>query len=101
MRENHVLQSENLKEMLRRALPNMTLVPTEHAPKPAVFRSKNLGEIAIYLWTTTPDRSAKGRPAGEYKSQIILPGTPRKSTQHFDIEGYNGCFLLGYSPLHG
>lgn len=101
MSENHVLQSDRLKEILRRALPSMALIETDKAPKPAVFDSKKLGRIGIYLWTTTPDKSAQGRPAGEYKSQIILPGTPKGSTQHFNIEDFDGCFLLGYSPLHG
>ncbi|MGQ9426956.1 HNH endonuclease [Gilvimarinus sp. F26214L] len=79
----------------------MVAVESENAPKPAIFESDQLGRIAIYLWTTTPDRSAQGRPAGEYKSQIILPGTPKGSPQHFEINGHDGCFLLGYSPLHG
>lgn len=73
---------------------------SEVAPKPAILDIPDFGTVRVYLWTTTPDQSAVGRPAGEYKSQIILPGTERGSTQHLVLSGMP-TFLVGYSPLHG
>lgn len=54
----------------------------------------------IYLWTCTPDRSAEGRPQGEYKIQLILPGQQSRERGDFD---FNGAYvvLLGYCPDAG
>ena len=58
----------------------------------------NLGRVRFYVWTTTPDQSVSGRPPGEHKSQIIIPGTRRGERQTFQI-GNIPTFILGYSPL--
>lgn len=68
--------------------------------KPIVLNVPNIGPTRIYLWTTTPDASVRGRPAGEHKAQIILPGSPRGSRQLLDTREIPTA-LLGYSPLFG
>jgi putative restriction endonuclease len=94
------LSSDRLLHLLLVALPGSTRLPSPHAPKPVLLQVPNIGRVRIYLWTTTPDESEQGRPEGEHKSQIIIPGTPRGSRQHLDING-TPTFVMGYSPLFG
>lgn len=94
------LSSETLTRILIAALPGAALVDREHAPKPIVLRDPGLGEIRIYLWTITPDKSARGRPEGEHKSQIIIPQLGRGARQHFILDN-SPAFLLGFSPVFG
>ena len=68
------------------ALPGAILEPSTVAPKPALLRVPDIGRIRVYLWTTTPDQSTSGRPEGEHKSQMIIPGTQRGSVQHLDLD---------------
>lgn len=84
--------------LLCAALPGATLIPGTTPPKPALFDVQDVGGVQIYLWTTTPDQSAHGRPVGEHKSQIIIPGTMRGTPQHLDLN-VAPTFLMGYSPL--
>jgi putative restriction endonuclease len=94
------LSSRKLMSLLGAALPSAVFEDSDTAPKPVRFRVEGLGLLQVYLWTTTPDRSVQGRPAGEHKSQIIIPGTERGSKQHFELDAAP-TFLLGYSPLYG
>jgi len=94
------LPSDTLRSLLTKALPNCTEVPTPHSPRPCVFRWKDgSGEFLVYIWTTTPDNSATGRPKGEHKSQIILPDTRRGERQFFRDD--LAAFLIGWSPSYG
>ena len=92
------LSDHRLRAVLLGALPGATVVTDLGHTKPIIVSLPNSGPFRIYLWTTTPDASAQGRPAGEHKAQIILPGTPRGSTQRLNLEGMPTA-LLGYSPL--
>lgn len=94
------LSDLRLRSVLFGALPGGTSVIDLGHTKPIIVSIPESGTFRIYLWTTTPDASVQGRPAGEHKAQIILPGTPRGSTQHLDLEGIPTA-LLGYSPLFG
>lgn len=94
------LSSPRSTALLTAALPGAKALPTPAPPKPALFEIPGIGKIQFYLWTTTPDQSAQGRPVGEHKSQIIIPGTERGSRQHFALE-VAPTFLMGYSPLFG
>jgi len=94
------LSSGRLLQLLKAALPGATTEPSPNAPKPVVLNVPDVGRVRIYLWTTTPDESAQGRPEGEHKSQIIIPGTPRGSRQHLEL-GDIPTFLMGYSPFYG
>jgi putative restriction endonuclease len=92
------LSENRLHSVLLGALPGATLLTDLGHTKPIIVSLPDVGPFRIYLWTTTPDASAQGRPAGEHKAQIILPGTPRGSTQRLNLEGMPTA-LLGYSPL--
>lgn len=94
------LSSARLTALLHAALPGSTERASPKAPKPVLLKVPDVGLVRVYLWTVTPDQSKKGRPAGEHKIQIILPGTPRGSRQVLDI-GDCPTFLMGYSPLYG
>jgi putative restriction endonuclease len=94
------LSSDRLTKLLLSALPGAREEPSPNAPKPVILNIPNLGRIRFYLWTTTPDASRTGRPLGEHKSQIIIPGTDRGSKQHLDL-GDIPTFILGYSPFYG
>ena len=67
---------------------------------PAIANVPGLGRVCVYLWTVTADRSASGRPAGEFKIQLILPGQPRDSKASLDVDGPH-TVLAGYSPDYG
>jgi len=92
------LSDHRLRAVLLGALPGATVVTDLGHTKPIIVSFPNSGPFRIYLWTTTPDASAQGRPAGEHKAQIILPGTSRGSTQRLNLEAMPTA-LLGYSPL--
>jgi putative restriction endonuclease len=94
------LSDHRLRSVLLGALPRATIVSDVGHTKPIILKLPNAGPYRIYLWTTTPDRSMQGRPVGEHKAQIILPGTARGSTQRLDLLGMPTA-LLGYSPLFG
>lgn len=94
------LSSDRLTRLLISALPGAKAEPSPTAPKPIILQLPKIGRVRIYLWTTTPDQSAQGRPEGEHKSQIIIPGTPRGSVQHLDL-GDIPTFVMGYSPFYG
>ena len=94
------LSDHRLRSALLGALPGATIVSYAGHTKPIILTIPNAGPYRIYLWTTTPDASVQGRPAGEHKAQIILPGTARGSRQHLNLEGMPTA-LLGYSPLFG
>lgn len=95
------LSNDTLLKTLRRSLPNCNYKETTNTPKPAEFVNSHGETYRIYIWTTTPDRSVAGRPLGENKAQIILPGTKKGERQHFNFAGNAKTFLLGYSPLFG
>lgn len=94
------LSSDRLTKLLISALPGARAEPSPNAPKPVILDVPNLGRIRFYVWTTTPDASRSGRPLGEHKSQIIIPGTNRGSKQHLELDELP-TFLLGYSPFYG
>lgn len=94
------LSDDRLRSALLAALPNARIITDAGHTKPIIVSLPRSDPYRIYLWTTTPDASAHGRPVGEHKAQIILPGTPRGSTQHLQLEGMPTA-LLGYSPLFG
>jgi len=92
------LSDHRLRAVLLAALPGAAAVTDLGHTKPIIVSLPDSGPFRIYLWTTTPDASVQGRPAGEHKAQIILPGTPRGSTQRLNLVGMPTA-LLGYSPL--
>jgi len=95
------LSDARLRQLVLRSLPAASEVGTARHTKPMIVEVPPVGLHRIYLWTTTPDQSARGRrPADEHKAQITLPGTPRGSRQillHRDMT----TALLGYSPVFG
>ncbi len=94
------LSDHRLRSALLSALPTATIVTDAGHTKPIILALPDFGPVRIYLWTTTPDESARGRPEDEHKAQIILPGTARGSRQRLNLEGMPTA-LLGYSPLFG
>lgn len=94
------LSSERLLQFLLASLPGARSLPSQTAPKPALLDVPDIGRVRIYLWTTTPDESEQGRPEGEHKSQIIIPGSARGSRQRLDLDA-TPTFVMGYSPLYG
>jgi putative restriction endonuclease len=67
---------------------------------PALGTVARLGRTRFYLWTVTADRSARGRPPGEFKIQLILPGQSRHGRGTLENAGAYTA-LLGYSPDYG
>lgn len=67
---------------------------------PALGTVAGLGRTRFYLWTVTADRSARGRPPGEFKIQLILPGQSRHGRGTLENAGAY-TVLLGYSPDYG
>lgn len=67
---------------------------------PALANVPGFGRARFYVWTVTADRSAQGRPAGEFKIQLILPGQARQARASLELEGPY-TVLLGYSPDYG
>lgn len=94
------LSDHRLRSVLLGALPGASVVTDLGHTKPIIVTFPGIGPFRIYLWTTTPDASVQGRPIGEHKAQIILPGTPRGSVQHLNLADMPTA-LLGYSPIFG
>lgn len=94
------LSEFRLRALLLGSLPGARVAHDFGHTKPIILDVPDVGLIRIYLWTTTPDASVQGRPLGEHKAQIILPGTPRGSRQVLDLKDMPTA-LLGYSPLFG
>ena len=67
---------------------------------PALANVTGFGRARFYVWTVTADRSVSGRPAGEFKIQLILPNQSRQARASLEIEGPY-TVLLGYSPDDG
>lgn len=94
------LSDNRLRQIVLRSLPGAREISQSGHTKPIVLDVPSLGAVRLYLWTTTPDRSVAGRPPGEHKAQIILPGTARGSRQYLSV-GDMTTALLGYSPVFG
>lgn len=94
------LSDGRLRQLLFGALPGAVPVLDLGHTKPILLDVPGFGLVRVYLWTTTPDASTHGRPQGEHKAQVIIPGTPRGSRQHLDLSGMPVA-LLGYSPIFG
>ncbi len=92
------LGASTLARKLAASLPRDAQILTDeedHRPLEAMV--PGLGKVRIYLWSLTPDRSKKGRPKGEYKIQLILPGQDRKEEGAFAFSSDALVALLGYS----
>jgi putative restriction endonuclease len=96
------LTNQVLFSKLRAALPPTVRFETAHdAIRPAVARVPGFGRCRFYLWTVTPDRSARGaRPPGEFKIQLIVDGQGRGARGSIETAGATTA-LLGYSPDYG
>jgi len=95
------LSSVVLWSKLRAALPSgSTAVTAPDNLKPLIVRLPGMGRTRMYLWTLTPDRSKQGRPAGEFKIQLIVSGQKSGHTGSLDLSNYP-TFLLGYSADFG
>lgn len=90
-------QQRALANRLRMAL-GLPGAPGSHC-RPFEFML-NGENFRAYVWTCTPDRSAHGRPEGEYKIQLILPGQARPTRGDFDFHS-SRVALMGYSPDAG
>lgn len=77
------------------------LEPDGDTVHPAVGTVRDLGRIRVYLWTVTADRSAHGRPPGEFKIQLILPGQSAHARGAIETGGGAYTALLGYSADYG
>jgi putative restriction endonuclease len=67
---------------------------------PAEFTIPGFGNVRIYLYTVTRDRSTTGRPPGEHKIQLIVDGQGRDSRASLIVDDTQTA-LLGYSPDFG
>jgi putative restriction endonuclease len=97
------LPNRVLFSKLASALPDGTRFETRpEEVHPGVAVVPGFGRTRLYLWTVTADRSEQGRPAGEFKIQLILPGQPKVKGPRgsLDLEGAYAA-LLGYSPDFG
>ncbi len=95
------LSNQSLFRRLRAALPKGTIFHTPpDAIHPAEFAAPGIGNVRAYLFTVTPDRSASGRPPGEFKIQLIVEGQKRSARGSLDLLGAYTT-LLGFSPDFG
>lgn len=95
------LSNDKLLAVLQRSLPGCTIESGAGLVKPAKVTLPDQTSYRVYLWTATPDKSQQGRPRGEHKIQVILPGTHRGARQYFDVQSAGIPILLGYSPVFG
>ena len=95
------LSNASLFRRLQAALPEDTEFRTaENAIHPAEFSISGFGRVRAYLFTVTPDRSAAGRPADEFKIQLIVEGQSRHERGALELEDAY-TVLLGFSPDFG
>lgn len=96
------LDRSTLASKLRGALPSGTrFISAPDEISPAEVEIPDFGKAFIYLWTLTPDRSARGRPPGEYKIQLIVSGHARGKSASFKSAKDFFTAVLGYSPDFG
>lgn len=101
------LAAEILRNKLAAALPEGSKFldpPNARSPlRPARVEIPGFGGALLYLWTLTPDRSGEGRPPGEHKIQVILPGARKGAREKntFLTEGGVYTGVLGFSPDFG
>ena len=95
------LSSETLLAKVRAVLPAEAVVRTDPADvRPIILDLPGVGPFRLYVWTLTEDRSREGRPPGEFKIQLILPGQGKGERGSLDLRDMP-TGLLGYSPDHG
>lgn len=92
------LPSEALNKLVA-AATNSKIISPDITAKPCIYSIPSIGNIRIYNWTVTPDNSVSGRPEGEQKCQIIIPGTARGSRQILTMDA-TPTVILGYSPMY-
>ena len=56
-------------------------------------------QARVYMYNAT--RPPGGRPAGEYKVQLIVPDQSPGERGNFDISGDRDVFLVGYASEEG
>ncbi len=95
------LPQEVLSAKLAAALPGGTRWARVDEIRPAEVDIPRFGRVRIYLWTITEDHSRQGRPIGEYKIQLILPGQHRGARGRLQVGGDALTALLGFSPDFG
>ncbi len=95
------LSAETLWAKVTAVLPVEAVVRTGPADvRPGMVDLPGLGPFRIYVWTLTEDRSSEGRPPGEFKIQLILPGQAAGERGSLELNDMAAA-LLGYSPDYG
>lgn len=98
--QEKISDQEALVSRLRSDIyPAQLLSLNSETPKPARVYLHGIGEIAVYLWRLTSSRLGTGRPAGEMRVQVIIPGYPRGARQSLLVDALP-TILLGYSSQH-
>lgn len=68
--------------------------------KPCIIQLPNNGPVRIYSWTVTPDDSTRGRPIGEHKCQMTVPGKQKGARIELEMDD-TPTIIVSYSPLYG
>ncbi len=80
-------------------LPASILTLNQGSAKPARIDVQGLGPVAVYLWSLTSSRLGTGRPPGEMRVQLIVPGYRRGARQSLIVDDIP-TIILGYSAQY-
>ena len=89
------LSKPELHTKIVMALGERCIGPTDTSRIPFLTEVKNLGTISFYAFTLTAPPG--GRPPGEFKIQLIVPGQSRGSRGQLDFSQGAFVVLLGWS----
>jgi len=70
--------------------------PVDGKPLDVDLRPPLPSRLRIYIYNAT--RPPGGRPAGEHKIQVIVPGQGRGERGNFDLSGDRIVLLMGFVP---
>lgn len=92
------LDASQLHDALLKALGDAVVWHSDPSKKPLELDLAGLlpSRVRIYMYTLTDPPG--GRPAGEFKIQLIAPGQKKGDLAMFDDSGGRVVLLIGYHP---
>lgn len=88
-----------LHTLILQAAGEAVLTSGDITSVPLRLRLARLGQVAVYAFTITSP--VGGRPADEYKIQLILPDQPRGARGRLEVEASSFTVICGWSEEEG
>lgn len=94
----HILKTRDLHRVLIQALGDRVLWHSNIEVKPLdLDLAPPLPPVRVYIYNATCPPG--GRPTGEYKIQLRVPGMAPRTYSHFENDPNRFLMLMGYDPI--